>query len=57
MSCSENTYPINLVNTTNNCDITCNLSFDYNNSTNFNILNKDGSSLKIDSRKLCLTSK
>lgn len=48
MSCSENTYPINLVNTTNKCDITCNLSFDYNNSTNFNVVNNNGSYLKIE---------
>ena len=48
MPCSENTYPINLVNTTNNCDITCNLSFNYNNSTNFKVENTNGSYLKIE---------
>lgn len=48
MSCTKNTYPINLVNTTNNCDITCNLSFNYNNSTNFKVENTNGSYLKIE---------
>lgn len=48
MACSTNTYPINLANTSNNCDITCNLSFDYNNSTNFKVENKNGSYLLIE---------
>ena len=48
MACSTNTYPINLTNTSNNCDITCNLSFDYNNSTNFKVENKNGSFLLIE---------
>ncbi len=37
MACSKNTFPINLVNTTNACDITCSLSFNYNNSANFKV--------------------
>tara|TARA_R110002072_G_scaffold75271_1_gene177424 strand:- start:37 stop:999 length:963 start_codon:yes stop_codon:yes gene_type:complete len=48
MACTKNTFPVNLINTTNACDITCNLSFDYNNSANFKVSNNNGSYISIE---------
>lgn len=47
MTCTKNTYPIDLINTINNCDITCNLNFDYNNSS-IVVKNIDGTYLSIE---------
>lgn len=46
MSCTKNTYPINLVETKNICDITCNLSFNYVKSS-INVTNIKGVYLSI----------
>ena len=46
MSCTKNTYPINLVETKNICDTTCNLSFNYVKSS-INVTNIKGVYLSI----------
>ena len=48
MACTKNTYPVDLKETNNICDITCNLSFDYNNSSNFRVDNYNGIYLNIN---------
>ena len=48
MACTKNTYPVDLKETNNICDITCNLSFDYNNSSNFSVDNYNGIYLNIN---------
>lgn len=47
MACPNDTYPINLVNTSNVCDINCSLSFKYNDSSII-AKNENGSYLSIN---------
>lgn len=46
MACTKNTYPANLVNTSNKCDVTCKLVFDYNSSAII-VTNDSGTYLSI----------
>lgn len=46
MACSNDSYPVNLINTSNVCDIACSLSFKYNDSSII-AKNENGSYLSI----------